>query len=238
MKNQTLLSIFILVISLNNCYPQEKPKLPYISKDQCPFEGCVYTEWTTRKDLVVYKSEGDTSIVAFKLKQNESFDALTGNVHIYNCGIVVVLKPFELSNPYDSCSHCKIDVKPEDKIYLLHDIGEGWYMGWFKGKIYEIPGDLWNYASVNEPSENSYAQKLVEPVYDWWVKIRDKQNRIGWILINNNVEVDGADSLGKLEELPNQQLKATAIDIVAFDRLSAFVVNINCSLNVMNKINL
>ncbi len=36
----------------------------------------------------------------------------------------------------------------------------------------------------------------------------------------------------------NPQLKATALNVAAFDRFSAFVVKVNCSVNFVNKINL
>ena len=36
----------------------------------------------------------------------------------------------------------------------------------------------------------------------------------------------------------NTQLKATALNVVAFDRLFEFVVKVNYSLNVVNRINL
>ena len=30
------------------------PQLPYYAKNKCPFEGCVYREWTALKDLSIY----------------------------------------------------------------------------------------------------------------------------------------------------------------------------------------
>lgn len=36
----------------------------------------------------------------------------------------------------------------------------------------------------------------------------------------------------------NQQIKATALKVAAFDKLLALVVKVNCSLNVVDKISL
>jgi hypothetical protein len=34
----------------------------------------------------------------------------------------------------------------------------------------------------------------------------------------------------------NQQLKATALNVAAFDKLLAFVVKVNCSLSIVKKL--
>ena len=38
--------------------PGPAPVLPYYAKNKCPFEGCVYREWTALKNMPVYHTWG------------------------------------------------------------------------------------------------------------------------------------------------------------------------------------
>jgi hypothetical protein len=63
-------------------------------------------------------------------------------------------------------------------VYLLHPIGEGFWLVWFKGKAIQIAPDY------GGPG----------PSCQWWAKVKTRTGQIGWVLMSgkelafNNVD--------------------------------------------------
>ena len=64
---------------------------------------------------------------------------------------------------------------------LLHYQGEGFYLAWYKNKLYSLNTTEDNFKIVKEP-------KTV-----WWVKIRNRKGQTGWTKLADNF--DGKDRL-------------------------------------------
>jgi hypothetical protein len=154
--------------------------VPYVQKNICPFECCQYGKWTAKTALPVYKKEGDTSTVAFTIKHGEQITASRGNIHIVELGIVAIQKSFNI-------------FKKSTKAYLLSYSGEGEYDLWYEGKVYNTSDsdEFWTNAVVSK------TPKLI-----WWVLIKDKAGKQGWLMLRNisqsgfqtKEKIDGLDS--------------------------------------------
>ncbi len=74
----------IIMLSLTGSIPAQEPKvrsglapaLPYIAKNKCPFEGCVYREWTALKDTPTYTTWRGTRKRAGTVRKGEKVTAV------------------------------------------------------------------------------------------------------------------------------------------------------------------
>jgi len=193
------------------------PPLPrtWIRRDTCPFECCTYRRWRARRRLPVYSAEGITTRAAFTIARGDSFDALTGNVHVERTGIAVALRPFEI----DGADHGgQRAVMRGDRFALFEDYGEGGTHAWLRGHECAIDLDVLTHpgAGRDEGSLRVYDSKQTErgdapdapyvrvirhPTWKWWVRIRTLRGRVGWLRIDlqsddENFPVDNADACG------------------------------------------
>jgi hypothetical protein len=176
MKN-TLLLIFAFQISIHS---QINSKQPTIFYDYCPFECCQFGEWIIKESINVYRNEGDTNSVSFRLNNNDTINALTGNLHFIQIGKVVVTKPI-------------YDFEPDDTLFAFNCI-EGDFLVKHDGKenyvdifwpvfFYEEDDTEENY--LEEIKKREYSGKMIQrPKTVWWVKIESKKGK-GWIRLEN-----------------------------------------------------
>jgi hypothetical protein len=138
----------------------QNPPAPYSDRGACPFECCTYRRWTVEKATIVHSAMSDTSAVAFRLARGERVRGVTGVVITSQPGIAEALK----ATVQDG-----VRLRRGDRVYLYTDLGEGFVKGWFKGRFFQ--------AEVLDPE----LFKIVrQPRSVWWVKVRNKQGKIGW----------------------------------------------------------
>ena len=117
----------IMVVLFNDCSyakaenQQEKPNVPFIQNDICPFECCRYGKWIAKSGMKAYKKEGDSSTIAFTIKPGEQFTAVSGNIHTVTLGVVIITESFDA-------------FKKGDNVFVLSYKGEGFYDVWHKGE--------------------------------------------------------------------------------------------------------
>jgi hypothetical protein len=155
---RTLLNIgLLLVLTANPGFSQQKSAPPkvYVSKGACPFECCTYQDWTARRPLSLLDRPGGRSIA--RIADGEQVLALTGEIHA---------KPLRFrvrrSGPHDD------GVPAGSVVYLLHPVGEGFWLVWFKGKAVRIDPDYGGPVSS----------------YRWWAKVKTRSGQIGWVLMS------------------------------------------------------
>jgi hypothetical protein len=181
-KNIIVLVPLILFLSAISHAQNERPQVPYIQHDICPFECCQYGKWIAKSPLKAYKKEGDDASIAFTIKPGEEFSATSGNVHIMKLGIITITKSF---NTFTK----------GDKVYMLSYRGEGAYDLWYKGKMLDLDLD-----SMNKVWTNGTLIQL--PEFVWWVLVKNKDGNIGWLRLRNISEsgfwtdekIEGLDS--------------------------------------------
>jgi len=139
--------------------------------------------WKAQKVVVAYVEPKEGVSVAFTIKNRQQLTAETGFVVTSKTGITKVLKAIKLGYDKDSKDPAPkplLDLKPGELLYTLHYLGEGFDLFWYKGKVYS---DQISSGKVDPdpPAPELNLQVLSLPEADWWVKVRTKEGRIGWI---------------------------------------------------------
>ena len=154
----------LLILTANAVFSQQRSAPPkvYVSKGACPFECCVYRNWTALRSLSLLDQPEGRSIA--RIGDGEQVSALTGEVHA---------KPLRYqlmeNGPYADTVRGPRQMIPTGSIvYLLHPVGEGYWLVWFKGKAIEI-----------DPAYGG-----PPPSYQWWAKVKTRTGQIGWVLMS------------------------------------------------------
>jgi len=157
--------------------PARKP-LPraFVSRGACPFECCVYRRCAARRPLPVFAREQGSGVPAFTIAAGDSFDALTGNVHVPRTGLARVLRAFQFGSGAD-----RVHLVPGDRLALLDEGGEGTTHVWIDGKESWLELDaLADTSAHGGPRARPYVRILRRGVSAWWVHVRALDGREGW----------------------------------------------------------
>ena len=172
--------LIIPLILLNIFIYSQDSKNQIIFYNYCPFECCQFGKWIVKESIDVYPNEDDTSNVIFKLNNNDTIYAQTGNLHFIQIGKVIVTKPIYSFILGDTIFiyNCQ-----EGEILVKHDNTE------------EYVNIFWPvFDNEKEATEENYQKEIIRREYSgkmikrpktvWWVKIKSK-NRQGWIKLEN-----------------------------------------------------
>jgi hypothetical protein len=135
------------------------PPSLYISKGACPFECCVYRKWTANRDLQLMDHPGGKPIA--QIRKHDIVSARTGEVTTHPLRFRITQKGPDKED---------VPIPIGSIVYLLHPVGEGYWLVWFQGKtiqmdpLYVGPG----------------------PRYQWWAKVETHSGQAGWVQMNNN----------------------------------------------------
>lgn len=149
---------------------QPRPTVPYESHGACPFECCTYRQWTVERDTDVYGDYRGEAPVSFRIKRGEKVVALTGVVVTTKLGVAVVTPRI----------HPNRDLKPGDRLAVIHHLSEGHWKYWFDGYFREDP--MHSAAVCRSPRSQSFCEIEIAsaPETIWWAKIRTADGREGW----------------------------------------------------------
>lgn len=152
------------------------PPQKYIDKGACPFECCVYRDWTVERDTALFNKPESSTLVG-KVKKGEKVQAITGEVYTTPQRLEVVF------------NHEKYKVG--DVLYVLTYLGEGHNRIWFNGKISEE--DLWflhnagvKYDGCQKPSNECWGRLSGKKDSAWWIEIQMKNGKKGWTKESDN----------------------------------------------------
>jgi hypothetical protein len=156
-----------------------EPKVPIVVKDICPGEGCEFGEWLTCDTLHVLTDASAKARTAFTLHRGDKFTAVTGDVHITQAGKII----FTRNKRVDVGNHTGFIFTPADTLYPILYEGEGYGDWYFRGK--DGGGDFFfgNGSADGVLGSNGPGYEIVRWISsEWWVKVRAKDGREGWIL--------------------------------------------------------
>ena len=157
-----------------------EPKMPMIYKDVCPGEGCEFGEWLTCDTLRVFSQAGKNPKTAFMLHRGDKFTAVTGDVHLEQAGMVVFHSIVKVNE-----EGLNFIFTPADTLYPLLYEGEGFGSWYFRGKErggFFFFGNGGQDAADISVTGGVSGYEVVRPIIsDWWVKVRAKDGREGWI---------------------------------------------------------
>jgi hypothetical protein len=182
MKRHALLSGTLVIALISpKLFAQDQPQMPFIDQGACPFECCVYGKWKANEDVVAFIEPKDSAPIAFKIQKGEDVVAETGFVLTIEPGVSKILKPVRLGYDYSSNgSEQMLELKPGETLYTLHYLGEGLDLFWYKGKLYS-DGVAGREPDPTTPPPDLKIQTLSLSKYVWWIKIKTKTGKAGWI---------------------------------------------------------
>ena len=163
------------------------PALPYLDWNACPFEGCIYREWTARKSIVVYDTWNSKRK---KVAAVGAGDRVTGV-----SGVVITSRPGKIRMDRDLPEE---GLHRGDTILTYTYLGEGLSSVWFKGRFY--PEFDITFARSDGPrcSDSSCSASYIDMgVKTWWAEVKLPSGRIGWVNMNQ-ADFDGIDQLASV----------------------------------------
>jgi len=187
----TLLLLAMLVVAQHTPDPKStessipEPKLPVIDYNACPFEGCIFREWTVTKHSTIYNTWRDNRKPVGQLTKAEKVQGLTG--------VYITRKPdrFLVKQPIPYFS-----VKAGDSILQYGEWGEGCADLWANGAWHK--NFDWGQTDDGDatPTDAGFTPPLVlsednvSPIQhglkEWWVQVRRANGQTGWVLAEGN----------------------------------------------------
>ena len=166
------------------------PALPYYDWKACPFEGCIYREWTALKSTVVYETWNTKSRQVARISVKEKVIGITG--------VVITLRPGTIRMERDLPEN---GLKRGDIILTYSYRGEGFSAVWFKGRYYP-EFDITFVRTDGKPcTDRSCAATYVDMGRKvWWAQVKLPSGRMGWVNMNE-AEFDGVDQLAGIPYL-------------------------------------
>lgn len=140
----------------------------YVSKGACPFECCVYREWIANRDLAVMDKPDGKPIA--QLRKHDHVSAITGEVQTH---------PLRFQIRQKGPDKEAVSIPLGSTVYLLHPVGEGFWLVWFRGKVIQMDPQ---YVGPG-------------PRYQWWARIKIPSGQVGWVRMNvKDLPFDHVDS--------------------------------------------
>ena len=165
------------------------PPVPFEDIGACPFEGCVYRDWTARAPVQVLAARSSDASAAFQVRAGEHVTAVTGVVVTVRAGRVQFDVPQRLTT-----SAGVLEVLPGQTLYLLTYQGEGFTTAWFKGTVYRDVDTSSFMNGVCEKAPTRCSGRVLEQSRtEWWVQVRNKAGQTGWT--RESEKFDGKNAL-------------------------------------------
>lgn len=156
----------------------------YVRLGACPFEGCVYRDWTVERDTVLYSQErGNTQIGM--ARKGDTVQAITGNLYVV---------PVPVDVTHDHVDRDGLRLESGQRFHLLDYVGEGYHHVWLDGKEHQFRA-LYMYVKEDYRTDVSRFQTCEAPsalcwwkiapehrrqLTEWWVQIVLPDGTVGW----------------------------------------------------------
>lgn len=172
MKNIGIFKVYIAVAVLSPSLMAAELSIPFVVEHACPFEGCTFGMWEVLRDTSVYKETSIESDVVNKLALGTKANIETGVLY------VVAGKAKVTGKPYKTASN----VKPNEFVYILDYLGEGYSRIYQAGIFYETKVARTKERCTKQPNwRYCWVDILEEPKIEWWVKVKG----MGWVLMES-----------------------------------------------------
>jgi hypothetical protein len=160
------------------------PPLPYVVKNACPFEGCVFRPWVVGRNVAVRTRRSRSAPIAYSVKRWDWVRGVTG--------ISITYEPIVIRFTRDT--QVPVARRSGDTLEVLEYIGEGFGTIWFDGRVIEN-ADLSRVYNNDCDARSSGCDGHVERPgrIEWWVQVENSDGTLGW--------TDEADAFGNKDAL-------------------------------------
>ncbi len=179
-QHQFICRTLLILMALTSRIPAQAPlatstpppTLPYVAQNKCPFEGCVYREWTALKDMPVYDTWGDGRRRTGTLGKGEKVVALGGLVVTHRPGVIHVDRDIP-----------EVGLKRGDSVLTYTYAGEGFSQVWVNGRFHEE----FDISNAKWPDGTGCGGTHCGATYvdlgqnSWWAELRLKSGVTAWV---------------------------------------------------------
>jgi len=138
------------------------PPPEFIDRGACPFECCVYRDWTTTREVTLVDKPRSSHVV-IKIPTGRTVTGVTGQV---------ISKPVR----WVAVRDLEEGIHKGDVYYLLHYAGEGYWAVWHRGRVVNVSLEAQDGAKDGGAGDQSV----------WWVQIRTRDGHTGWAVSTDN----------------------------------------------------
>ena len=172
--------LLVSAVAILPGYGQAKPPRVFIDRKICPGEGCDYRG---RAKVVtataVYRLPNVSSGAAFRLPKGTTVTGIDSQVHT-RAGQFVVKRAHK-------------NYRKSDVLFVYTYLGEGFFRVWHRGRMFEedLAFSVWGGSTGKRCEEDpKHCWGVLEKPADmkWWLKVRTKNGRTGWVLVEDNLE--------------------------------------------------
>jgi hypothetical protein len=150
--------------------------VPFEAAGACPFEGCVYRQWTATDSVAVRAERSADAPVIFTVDAGQRVDAMTGVVVTTSPGRVRFRKQVDLPSGGGA-----IHVEPGEDLQVLSFHGEDVFTAAFQGVVYpSTDGSTFLNTACEEQPHRCIGELVAAPESVWWVQLKDAAGRTGW----------------------------------------------------------
>jgi len=160
----------------------QPPAVPRVDFNACPFEGCQFGKWTARKPVNVFSTWAAGRKVIARVKPGEKVKAITGVNIVLQVGKGI----FDRDVPM-------FGAKKGDFVYSYEYCGEGEQDIWTHGRFIKCTDPNFSWKPGEGCQEDCNGHYLELGKSEWWVRIRMKDGRTGWVRVTD--DFDGTDAL-------------------------------------------
>ena len=180
----------------------EAPALPFEDWKACPFEGCVYRDWTARSEVPVYDTWKDGRKAVAEIRKGETVKGLTGLVLTRRPGVVRMDRDY-----------AEAGLKRGEQILTYAYRGEGYSAVWFRGRYYKEFDISFTKWPDGQGCGGAHCAATYLDLGDktWWAQVRRRSGITGWVDMSH-ADFDGTDMLAAIREGRLAAAKAGDID--------------------------
>lgn len=169
-----LAEVLLLLVQIPPVQPatpsiaQQRPEV-YVERPACPFECCTYREWSARRPTPVYASPARAGKRIRTLAKGEHVEATTGFVRTHAGRFLVTSD----KGPY----------RAGETIWVYTYHGEGTFLVWYKGKMYDEDLGFSPYggsSGTRGEAGGTWGHLTTEHKSEWWIQLRLHDGRTGW----------------------------------------------------------
>jgi len=152
----------------------------------CPFECCVYRDWTPTGDVALRARPSHAEPAVLAIPPDQTFTADSGFVQVTGVSLVAVTDSVMAEPPGGT------PFLPGDTLVVLDYVGEGFFNIWDGERVREIAG-FWGAEVMPSHGILLGGERYAR---EWWVHATTRAGERGWFNADSVARLRGVDACG------------------------------------------